>query len=95
MRIEEADHSIERPENVYNVVGPICETGDFLGKERSLKVQEGDFLVMHGAGAYGFAMSSNYNSRPRAAELMVDGDKVYVIRDRESVSDLWRHEHKL
>ncbi len=50
---------------------------------------------MHGAGAYGFAMSSNYNSRPRAAELMVDGDKVYVIRDRESVSDLWRHEHKL
>ena len=95
MRIEEADHNLDRPENVYNVVGPICETGDFLGKERSLKVQEGDFLVMHGAGAYGFAMSSNYNSRPRAAELMVEGGKVHVIRDRESVSDLWRNEHKL
>ncbi|MBQ4488067.1 MAG: diaminopimelate decarboxylase [Ruminobacter sp.] len=95
MRIEEADHSLDREVAKYNVVGPICETGDFLGKDRVLKVASGDFLVMHGAGAYGFAMSSNYNSRPRSAEIMVDGSVSHIIRDRESVEDLWRHEHKI
>lgn len=95
MKIEEADKNLERDSSVYDVVGPICETGDFLGKERSLKVASGDYLVMRGAGAYGFSMSSNYNSRPRSAEVMVSKDQCYVIREREAVSDLWLHEHKL
>jgi diaminopimelate decarboxylase len=95
MKIEEANKSLQRESNTYDIVGPICETGDFLGKDRVLSVAPGDFLVMRGAGAYGFSMSSNYNSRPRSAELMVDKAKVNVIRDRESISDLWLHEHKL
>ena len=79
----------------YDIVGPICETGDFLGKERSLALAEGDLLAVRSAGAYGFTMSSNYNSRPRAAEVMVDGAQVHVIRDRETLEDLYRHEHLL
>ncbi len=94
MNIEEADRSLTRDEHVYDIVGPICETGDFLGKERNLKVASGDYLVMFGAGAYGFAMSSNYNSRVRAAEIMVKDDKSKIIRDREELKDLWNHEHK-
>ena len=77
------------------MVGPVCETGDFLGKARSLTLEEGDLLAIMGAGAYGFSMSSNYNTRPRAAEIMVDGDKVYVVRERELLPDLWRGEHCL
>jgi diaminopimelate decarboxylase len=73
---------------VYDVVGPICETGDFLGKERELAIQEGDLLAVRSSGAYGFGMSSNYNSRPRAAEIMVDGAQAHLIRKRESVDEL-------
>jgi diaminopimelate decarboxylase len=79
----------------YDIVGPICETGDFLGKDRALALAEGDLLAVRSAGAYGFTMSSNYNSRPRAAEIMVDGAQVHVIRDRETLKDLYRHEHLL
>lgn len=76
-----------------DVVGPICESGDFLGKDRYLDVKEGDYLAVLGSGAYGFSMSSNYNSRARAAEVLVDGSKVYCIREREKYSDLIKDEH--
>ncbi|MCG9731658.1 diaminopimelate decarboxylase [Shewanella sp. Isolate13] len=79
----------------YDVVGPVCETGDFLGKDRQLNVQAGDYLAVRSSGAYGFTMASNYNSRPRAAELMVDGDKAYVIREREKIAQLWQGEQIL
>jgi diaminopimelate decarboxylase len=72
----------------YDVVGPVCETGDFLGKERSLAVREGDLLAIRSAGAYGFSMSSNYNTRPRAAEVMVDGDEAHLVRARENLDQL-------
>jgi len=73
---------------LYDVVGPICETGDFLGKGRELCLQQGDRLAIRSAGAYGFTMSSNYNSRPRAAEVMVDGEQVHLIRERENFEQL-------
>lgn len=76
----------------YDVVGPVCETGDFLGKARTLSIAAGDLLAVCGAGAYGFTMSSNYNSRPRVPELMVDGDEVYQIRRRETCQELFAHE---
>ncbi len=76
----------------YDVVGPVCETGDFLGKDRMLAVREGDLLAVKSAGAYGFTMSSNYNSRPRAAEVMVDGQDMHLIREREKISDLFAGE---
>ncbi|MCX2979527.1 diaminopimelate decarboxylase [Halieaceae bacterium IMCC14734] len=79
----------------YDVVGPVCETGDFLGKERHLAIAAGDLLAIKGAGAYGFTMSSNYNSRTRAPEIMVDGDQCYLVRERETLADLWRGEHLL
>ncbi|HES76966.1 MAG TPA: diaminopimelate decarboxylase, partial [bacterium] len=79
----------------YDVVGPVCETGDFLGKARQLSLAEGDLLAAKGAGAYGFTMSSNYNTRPRAAEVMVDGARVHVVRERELLADLWRGEKVL
>ena len=79
----------------WDVVGAICETGDFLGKERKLAIQENDVLAVMGAGAYGFVMSSNYNSRGRAAEVMVDADQAYVIRERESIESLWERERLL
>ena len=77
---------------VYDVVGPVCETGDFLGKERKLALTAGDLLAVRSAGAYGFVMSSNYNSRPRIAEVVVSDDKFYVVRKRESFEDLIRGE---
>ena len=77
---------------VYDLVGPICETGDFLGKDRELALEQGDFLVMRSAGAYGFTMSSNYNTRARAVELMVDGEKVQVVRKREEINQLFELE---
>ena len=77
---------------VYDVVGPVCETGDFLGRQRELALAEGDLLAVRSAGAYGFTMSSNYNSRPRAAEVMVDGEQLHVVRARESIDDLYRGE---
>lgn len=76
----------------WDVVGPVCETGDFLGKNRELQLAEGDVLAIRSAGAYGFTMSSNYNSRPRAAEVMVDGDQSHLIRSRESLEQLWAGE---
>jgi diaminopimelate decarboxylase len=79
----------------YDVVGPVCETGDFLGRQRELALAEGDLLAVRSAGAYGFTMSSNYNSRPRAAEVMVDGEQLHVIRARESIDDLYRGERLL
>lgn len=82
----------EIPAVTYDVVGPVCETGDFLGKDRALAVEPGDLLVVRSAGAYGFTMSSNYNSRPRAAEVLVDGDRSYLVRQREQWQDLWRGE---
>ncbi|MFQ5488053.1 MAG: diaminopimelate decarboxylase [Gammaproteobacteria bacterium] len=79
----------------YDVVGPVCETGDFLGKDRELALREGDLLAVRAAGAYGFTMSSNYNSRPRAAEVMVDGETMHLVRARERLSDLYAGESLL
>jgi len=79
----------------YDVVGPVCETGDFLGKERDLAIIPGDLLAVRSSGAYGFTMSSNYNTRPRAAEVLVDGDRVHLARTRETVDDLLRGEQRL
>ncbi|MBI5450335.1 MAG: diaminopimelate decarboxylase [Gammaproteobacteria bacterium] len=80
---------------VYDIVGPVCETGDFLGKQRELNVLAGDLLAVRSAGAYGFAMSSNYNTRPRAAEVMVDGAQSHLVRRREVLADLWSAEQIL
>ena len=80
---------------VYDIVGPICETGDFLGKDRELAISHGDILAIQSAGAYGFTMSSNYNSRPRAAEVMVDGKETHLVRERETVEALFAGEHIL
>ena len=79
----------------WDVVGAICETGDFLGKERQLAIKEYDVLAVMGAGAYGFVMSSNYNSRGRAAEVMVDADQAHLIRERETIESLWERESLL
>jgi len=77
----------------YDIVGPVCETGDFLAKDRRLCLEPGDALAIRSAGAYGFTMASNYNTRPRAAEILVDGHRTWLIREREILSDLWRGEH--
>ena len=79
----------------FDIVGPVCETGDFLGKDRQLNLLGGDLLAVRSSGAYGFVMASNYNSRPRAAEVMVDGDQDYLIREREKLPQLWQGEHLL
>ena len=76
----------------YDIVGPVCESGDFLGKARELTLKEGDLLAVYAAGAYGFVMSSNYNTRGRAAEVMVDGNKAHLVRHRESVQELFASE---
>jgi len=76
----------------FDLVGPVCETGDFLGKERNLKLKAGELLAVRSCGAYGFTMSSNYNSRPRVAEVMVDGDQAHLVRERECIKDLYRGE---
>jgi diaminopimelate decarboxylase len=76
----------------YDLVGPVCETGDFIGKDRELSLSPGDLLAVRGSGAYGFTMSSSYNSRPRAAEVMVDGDEMHLVRRRESLQDLYAGE---
>lgn len=73
----------------YEIVGPVCESGDFLGHDRALNLDEGDLLAIKSAGAYGMSMSSNYNTRPRAAEIMVDGNKTFVVRQREKIADLF------
>ncbi len=82
-------------ERVYDLVGPICETGDFLGKDRTLAIKAEDLLAVRSSGAYGFTMSSNYNSRPRAAEVLVDGEQHYLVRQRESIASLFNNESVL
>ncbi|MEE8482214.1 MAG: diaminopimelate decarboxylase [Acidiferrobacterales bacterium] len=82
------DKNLQRDSQVYDVVGPICESGDFLGRDRELAVAGGDLLTIMSAGAYGAVMSSNYNTRPRAAEVLVDGDQFHVVRRRETVEEL-------
>ena len=89
MNIIEIDRTLEREKAIYDVVGPVCETSDFLGKQRELAIAEGDYIAQRSAGAYGASMSSNYNSRPRTAEVLVDGEKAHLIRRRESLSELW------
>ena len=89
MNIIEVERTLVREKAVYDVVGPVCETSDFLGKQRELAIAEGDFIAQRSAGAYGASMSSNYNSRPRTAEVLVDGEQAYLIRRRESVRELW------
>jgi len=91
-RVVEASSAVKK---TYDVVGPICETGDFLGKSRELALEQGDCLVIRSAGAYGFTMSSNYNSRPRVAEIMIDGDKAQVVRQRETIESLFENESVL
>ena len=92
IRVVEASDAEEK---TYDVVGAICESSDFLGKERSLRLQQGDLLAVRSSGAYGFGMSSNYNSRPRAAEVIVDGNRHYRVREREDYEDLVRGEQIL
>ncbi|MEJ5137581.1 MULTISPECIES: diaminopimelate decarboxylase [Acinetobacter] len=95
MDIQPVISRIDFEAKTWDIVGAICETGDFLGKERELAIQENDNLAVLGAGAYGFVMSSNYNSRGRAAEVMVDADQSYVIRKRETIESLWENESLL
>jgi len=79
----------------WNVVGPVCETGDFLGKDRELAIEAGDRLALLGAGAYGFVMASNYNTRGRAAEVLINGDQMHIVRKRETVEELFANESLL
>lgn len=95
MAIEPVAPRADAPERRYDVVGPVCETGDFLGRDRPLRLAAGDLLCVRSAGAYGFTMSSNYNTRPRAAEVMVAGDRFHLVRERETIADLLRGEHLL
>ncbi|MDO5072318.1 MAG: diaminopimelate decarboxylase [Pasteurella multocida] len=95
MNIIEVDRTLTRDKAVYDVVGPICETSDFLGKQRELAIAAGDYLAQRSAGAYGASMSSNYNSRSRTAEVIVDGDQVHLIRRRETLEELWALERLL
>lgn len=92
MQITEVNQSLDREKAIYDVVGPICETSDFLGKGRELAIAEGDLIAMRSAGAYGATMSSTYNSRPQAVEILVDGAKAYLIKARADFADLWRLE---
>ncbi|MBA3988688.1 MAG: diaminopimelate decarboxylase [Idiomarina sp.] len=95
-RIENTStHQHGEAQKPCDVVGPVCETGDFLGQERKVKAAEGDILAVFNAGAYGFAMSSNYNTRVRPAEIMVDGNQVHVVRQREQLEQLWQLERTL
>ena len=89
MNIIEIDRTLGREKAIYDVVGPVCETSDFLGKQRELAIAEGNYIAQRSAGAYGASMSSNYNSRPRTAEVLVDGNKAHLIRRRENLSELW------
>lgn len=93
--IQNVQHAPDSETRPWDIVGPVCETADFLGKNRELALAAGDLLVISGAGAYGFSMSSNYNSRPRAAEVMVDGTESHLVRERETITDIMRGEHCL
>ena len=92
MDIQRVENNARGQRALWDVVGPVCETGDFLGKGRELTLSQGDLLAMFGAGAYGFTMSSNYNSRGRAPEIMVDVDRAHLVRPRETLADLIRGE---
>jgi diaminopimelate decarboxylase len=94
MRIVECARA-SAPAATWDVVGPICESGDWLGRERELAIAPGDFIAVLSAGAYAMSMASNYNTRPRAAEVMVSGSEAVVIRERESLADMLRGEHIL
>ena len=83
------------PPRTWDIVGPVCESGDFLGRDRSLALEAGDLLAIMSAGAYGMSMASNYNSRPRPAEVMVSGNRTFLIRERETVAALYALEHRL
>jgi len=85
----------DMPAVAYDVVGPVCESGDWLGRGRALAILPGDLLAIHSVGAYGFSMSSSYNSRPRAAEVMVDGERAQLVRERETAEQLFAGEHLL
>jgi len=91
MRIEPCEHR-DGAARTWDVVGPVCESGDWLGHDRRFAVEQGDVLAVLSAGAYGMTMASNYNTRPRAAEVMVDGDRVHLIRERESLAELFAGE---
>jgi len=93
--IQPVEQNNEGAKAHWDIVGPVCETGDFLGKDRELCLSQGDLLAIFGAGAYGFTMSSNYNSRGRAPEIMVDGDQVHLVRERESIADIMHSERCL
>lgn len=95
--VDEVNKSVSAtvPERVYDVVGPVCESADFLAKHRSLRICSGDLLAVHCVGAYGFVMSSNYNARPRGAEVMVDGAQIHLVRQREQIMELFAGEHLL
>lgn len=94
MNLEPVNHR-DTESQTYDIVGPVCETGDFLAKDRDLPLSRGDLLCLFSAGAYGFTMSSNYNTRGRAAEVMVDGDQCYIVRQRETFDDMVRGEQVL
>ncbi|UCE30428.1 MAG: diaminopimelate decarboxylase, partial [Burkholderiales bacterium] len=85
----------DAPAHRYDVVGPVCESGDWLGRERMLAIEPGDLLAVMSCGAYAMAMASNYNTRPRGAEVMVDGDRVHLVRAREGIADLFAGEKRL
>ena len=93
--IQPVERKPNREKAIWDIVGPVCETADFLGKNRELALASGDLLALSGAGAYGFTMSSNYNSRTRAAEVVVDGAKSHLVRERETIADIMRGEHCL
>lgn len=95
MNIMPVNRALSRTAQRYDVVGPICETGDFLGKDRELAIEPGDYLVVRSAGAYGFSMASNYNARSRAAEVLVDVEQPHLVREREPLASLWQFEHLL
>ncbi|MCW9699219.1 diaminopimelate decarboxylase [Avibacterium sp. 20-129] len=95
MNIIEVDRRQPRESKIYDVVGPICETSDFLGKQRELAIAQGDLIAQRSAGAYGASMASTYNSRPRAIEVMVDGDQAHLIKRRETFPELWQLESLL
>jgi diaminopimelate decarboxylase len=100
-RLYDAWHAVEPvrpregPARRWQIVGPVCESGDFLARDRLLALAEGDILAVRATGAYGFAMSSNYNSRPRACEVIVDGDRTHLARPREDVAELFASESML
>jgi diaminopimelate decarboxylase len=85
----------DEPASTWDVVGPVCESGDWLARDRALAVSPGDHLAMLSAGAYGMSMASNYNTRPRAAEVLLDGTAAHLIRERETVAALFAGEHLL